>query len=244
MTAPRNDDLAEREVDLARWRRALVALWWIPVAGLVLGAIVGVLFSFRGGTAYKAAALISLGAPVSPGGVADLELRHEPAGCLRRSSARPPRRRPPSTPPGSAPARCAGKVSVAQVGTATGAGATRAAPLISLTVQGHDAKKTQLAANALAARRRRADDSALRRDEDQRRTPRSSRRRTASSHRSASGSLRSTRRVKDSHLAAARPARADQPDRQRRAAPGKPLRPEGDDPAAARVRARTSRARR
>ena len=67
MTAPRTDELAEREVDLARWRRALVALWWLPVAGLVLGAIVGVLFSFRGGTSYKASALISLGQPVSPG---------------------------------------------------------------------------------------------------------------------------------------------------------------------------------
>src|SRR5215813_4068346 len=63
-----NDDLAEREVDLARWRAALAALWWIPVAGLIVGAIVGVLFSFRGGTNYKAAALISLGQPTSPGG--------------------------------------------------------------------------------------------------------------------------------------------------------------------------------
>jgi len=69
MTAPRrNDDLEEREVDLARWRRAIVALWWIPVAGLVIGAIVGVLYSFRGGTNYKASALISLGQPTSPGG--------------------------------------------------------------------------------------------------------------------------------------------------------------------------------
>ena len=62
------DDLDEREVDLARWRRALVTLWWIPIAGLVLGAILGVLFSFRGGTVYKATALISLGQPTSPGG--------------------------------------------------------------------------------------------------------------------------------------------------------------------------------
>ena len=73
MTAPRRtrgtaDDLDEREVDLARWRRALVALWWLPIAGLVLGAILGVLFSFRGGTNYKATALISLGQPTSPGG--------------------------------------------------------------------------------------------------------------------------------------------------------------------------------
>src|SRR5690242_6266952 len=59
---------AEREVDLARWRRAVVALWWLPALGLVLGAIVGVLYSLRGGTNYKATALISLGQPTSPGG--------------------------------------------------------------------------------------------------------------------------------------------------------------------------------
>jgi hypothetical protein len=45
-----------------------------------------------------------------------------------------------------------GKVSVAQVGTATGTGATRATPLISLTVQGAGPKKTAAAANALARR--------------------------------------------------------------------------------------------
>src|SRR5579884_1808684 len=67
MTAAQLD--AEREVDLARWRRAVVALWWLPVGGLVLGAIVGVLYSFRGGAMYKASSLISLGQPVSPGGV-------------------------------------------------------------------------------------------------------------------------------------------------------------------------------
>src|SRR4029078_9665303 len=73
MTPPKGtrgtaDDLDEREVDLGRWRRALVTLWWIPIAGLVLGALLGVLFSFRGGTVYKATALISLGQPTSPGG--------------------------------------------------------------------------------------------------------------------------------------------------------------------------------
>ena len=65
-----NADLdAEREIDLARWRRALTALWWLPVAGLVVGAIVGVVFSLGGSTSYKATSLISLGQPVSPGGV-------------------------------------------------------------------------------------------------------------------------------------------------------------------------------
>jgi len=83
MTAPSTDDLAEREVDLSRWRSALVAFWWIPVAGLVLGAIVGVLFSFRGGTDYKASALISLDVVIG------WRLPQRPSSSSTGSSARP-----------------------------------------------------------------------------------------------------------------------------------------------------------
>jgi uncharacterized protein involved in exopolysaccharide biosynthesis len=151
MTASRNDDLAEREVDLARWRQALVALWWIPVAGLVVGAVLGVLFSLRGSTTYKASALISLGQPVSPGGVVIASFGTNPravALIVSSASAQAAAEHTASLPSGA----LRGKVSVAQVGSATGTGATRATPLISLTVQGGHAKKTQVAANALAAR--------------------------------------------------------------------------------------------
>src|SRR4051794_6598123 len=151
MTAPRPDDLAEREVDLARWRRAVVALWWIPVAGLVAGAIVGVLFSFRGGTSYKASALISLGAPVSPGGVVISSFGTNPravAQIVSSASAQASAEHAASL--GSGALR--GKVSVTQLGSATGTGATRATPLISLSVRGSQARKTEEAANALARR--------------------------------------------------------------------------------------------
>jgi uncharacterized protein involved in exopolysaccharide biosynthesis len=143
------DDLDEREVDLARWRRAVVALWWIPVAGLVVGAIVGVLFAFRGGTTYKAAALISLGQPTSPGGALVNGFGTNPravsqivtsAAAQAQAADRADLR----------PSALRGNVSVAQVGTATGTGATRATPLISLTVNGKRPLNTAAAANALA----------------------------------------------------------------------------------------------
>jgi uncharacterized protein involved in exopolysaccharide biosynthesis len=141
---------AEREVDLARWRRAVVALWWLPVAGLAAGAIVGVLYSFRGGNTYKASALISLGQPTSPGGVLvngfgtnprAISLIVSSADAQAQAAARADMR----------PAALRGHVSVAQVGAVTGAGAARSTPLISLTVTGTRPSTTAAAANALAS---------------------------------------------------------------------------------------------
>jgi hypothetical protein len=150
MTAPRrNDDLVEREVDLARWRRAVVALWWLPVAGLFVGAVVGVLYSFRGGANYKASGLISLGQPTSPGGALVNGFGTNPRAVSQIVSSAAAQ----AQAAGKAdlrPAALRGHVSVAQVGTVTGAGAARTNPLISLTVTGTHSLNTAAAANALA----------------------------------------------------------------------------------------------
>jgi uncharacterized protein involved in exopolysaccharide biosynthesis len=151
MTAPRSDSLDEREVDLARWRRAVVAFWWLPVAGLVLGAIVGLLYSTRGSSTYKAASLISLGQPVSPGGVVIASFGTNPRAVSQIVSSASAQHEAEQA-AGLRDGALRGHVSVAQVGTATGAGAARATPLISLTVRGPNATKTQDAANALAKR--------------------------------------------------------------------------------------------
>jgi uncharacterized protein involved in exopolysaccharide biosynthesis len=154
MTATRRnsgtgDDLDEREVDLARWRRALVALWWIPLAGLLIGAVVGVLFSFRGGTTYKATSLISLGQPTSPGGALVNGFGTNPRAVSQIVSSAAAQAQAANR-ADMRPSALRGHVSVAQVGTVTGAGATRATPLISLTVTGSKPLNTAAAANALA----------------------------------------------------------------------------------------------
>jgi uncharacterized protein involved in exopolysaccharide biosynthesis len=150
MTAARTTDVdAEREVDLARWRRALVALWWIPVAGLIAGAIVGAVYSLRGGSTFKASALISLGQPTSPGGALVNGFGVNPRAVSQIVTSADARARAAAQ-AGLHPEALAGHVAVAQVGTATGAGAGRATPLISLTVNGSQPAKTALAANALA----------------------------------------------------------------------------------------------
>ncbi|HVU77931.1 MAG TPA: hypothetical protein VHC67_10140 [Gaiellaceae bacterium] len=148
MTAPRTEE--EREVDLARWRRALAALWWLPVGGLVLGAIVGVLYSFHGGSNYKATALISLGQPTSPGGALVPSYGTNPRAVSQIVSGA-------STQEYAAnradmrPSALRGHVSVGTVGSA-GAGAARTQPLITLTVTGTHPRNVAVAANVLANR--------------------------------------------------------------------------------------------
>jgi uncharacterized protein involved in exopolysaccharide biosynthesis len=140
---------AEREIDLARWRRALTALWWLPVAGLVLGAIVGLLFTAGGTTSYKATALISLGQPVSPGGVVIASYATNPRAISEITSSASAQDQAAHE-VGIHPGVLRGKVSVGVVGVATGVGAAKTAPLIALSVQGKIGQKTQDAANALA----------------------------------------------------------------------------------------------
>ena len=59
---------AEREVDLrSAWTR-ITEHWWLPLVGLVLGAVLGVLVSVGTGDVYRAEALIYLGQPFTPAG--------------------------------------------------------------------------------------------------------------------------------------------------------------------------------
>ena len=139
----------EREVDLGRWRSAIAARWWLSVAGLVAGAILGLGVSVGGSQVYRAQALVSLGQPFTPGGSAPVTsfatnpravseiVRSETA--LKQAAAAA----------GLHVGALRGKVSTGQVGTGTGA-AARNVPLITVTVTGTRPAKTQKAANELA----------------------------------------------------------------------------------------------
>ena len=59
---------AEREIDLSRWRDALVNRWWLVAAGLVAGILVGGVYSLSGGSVWEASVLLSPGQAFSPNG--------------------------------------------------------------------------------------------------------------------------------------------------------------------------------
>src|SRR4029077_12962062 len=115
----------ERDIDLARWGRALVALWWLPVAGLIIGAILGTLLSFRGSTNYKATALISLGQPLSPGGSLVNGFGTNPLAVQQIVSSAEAQEQAANR-VGTRATTLRGNVSVMQVGVPPGSGAGRA----------------------------------------------------------------------------------------------------------------------
>lgn len=147
MTAPTRE---EQEVDFRRYGGMLAARWWLVVAGLVVGLFVGYLLALGGGSIWKAEALISLGQPYTPGGGSPVNsFATNPRAVteiVRSESAL----RQAARAAGLHVGALRGKVSSGQVGNATGAGAGRAAPLISLAVQGAKPAKVEQAAKALA----------------------------------------------------------------------------------------------
>jgi len=67
------DPEAEQEVDFARYGRLLAVRWWLPAAGLVIGAVIGYAVSLGGSQAYNASATVYLGQPYSPNGGSPLQ---------------------------------------------------------------------------------------------------------------------------------------------------------------------------
>jgi hypothetical protein len=64
---------AEREVDLGRYLDSLVARWWLPLLGLVVGVVIGYLLALGGKDVYRAQATVYVGTPFGPNGTAAVQ---------------------------------------------------------------------------------------------------------------------------------------------------------------------------
>jgi hypothetical protein len=77
---PLPDVDAEEELELGRYWNALVTRWWLPLAGLVAGIVLGYLLSLGGHQVYEAKSTIYLGQPLSPQGTSQIQsLSNNPA---------------------------------------------------------------------------------------------------------------------------------------------------------------------
>ncbi len=147
MTAVTDAD-AEREIDLGRWKQAAVERWWLVAAGLVAGVVVGALLSLAGGSVYQASVLIAPGQAFSPNGAPVLNYLSSPRGIndlvTSESTLKAAAQRAHVS-----VTKLRGHVSTQTVLTGAGNVASRGAVLIKITVQLHQAKKAEDAADAL-----------------------------------------------------------------------------------------------
>ena len=140
---------AEREVDLqSAWSR-IAARWWLPVVGLLLGAILGVLVSVGSGDVYRAETLIYLGQPFTPAGggqLQSLQTNPKTVSEIVRSEAAI---RTAAAAAGMRPGALRGNVTSTAVVQA-GQVARNFTPLVQIEVRGPTKVKAEKASNSFA----------------------------------------------------------------------------------------------
>jgi hypothetical protein len=149
----REPDLdAEQEVDLGRYWHAIAARWWLPLAGLLVGALVGYLISLGGGQVWKASSTVYVGASYSVIGGALLQgpqANPSTVGTIARAESSIERA---AVQAGMRANELRGNVSTQTISTGVGANIVRTTgnPLVRITVEAPTRRKAQAAANALA----------------------------------------------------------------------------------------------
>lgn len=63
----------EEELDLREYGRTVGARWWLVLAAIVLGALIGWLLAVGGGDVWRARTTIYLGQPIAPSGEAQIQ---------------------------------------------------------------------------------------------------------------------------------------------------------------------------
>src|SRR3954469_6264450 len=148
MSAP-FDPEAEQEVDFGRYWRLFGNRWWVPVAGLVIGAVVGYLIALGGNQVFKATATLYLGQPYSASGTQQLQgAQTNPSTVKQIAHA--------ESVVALAASQCKTKPSLFRGGISTQSIAGNIAkngqtPLVALTVQSKKRKVAACTANAIAA---------------------------------------------------------------------------------------------
>ena len=146
------DTEAEQEVDLGRYWSAIVARWWLPLVGLVVGAVIGYLISLGGNQVWNASSTVYLGASYSIIGgnlLQGPQANPSTVGTIARAQDSIAQA---AAQAGMRPDDLRGNISTQSISTGAGASTLRvtANPLVRLTVQASTRRKAQVAANTLA----------------------------------------------------------------------------------------------
>lgn len=143
------DPDTEREIDLSGWKDSLARRWWIVLAGVAGGILLGAVYSLSGGSVHEASVLIAPGQVFNQGGGRILTYQSSPKGinaivtdpsAIKRAAAI-----------AHMPiAQLRNHVRTETVATGAGNAAQTGAQLVRITVTGHKPRRIEQAADALA----------------------------------------------------------------------------------------------
>jgi hypothetical protein len=140
----------EQEVDLSSAWQRLKLRWWLPIGGLVVGAVVGIALALAGGSVWRAQTIVYLGQPFAPlggGQIQSLATNPRTVGEIIRSEAALENASDASGIPVS---RLRSAISTREL---LAAGQLRGInPLMEIAVKGSGKRRVELAADALADR--------------------------------------------------------------------------------------------
>ena len=141
---------AEQEVELGRYWSAIVARWWLPIVGIVAGAIVGILVQVGSSQTWTATAVVYLGQPFGPGGSSPVSAAPTSLGLVSNLATSDSTIKTVAATVGLRQGQLRGHISTKPILGVTGTKVGTPAPLLDITVQGRPAKKIAAAAKALA----------------------------------------------------------------------------------------------
>ena len=153
---PKRDDRlpdvdAEEELELGRYWDALLARWWLPIAGLVVGIVLGYLLSLGGGQVYQAKSTVYLGQPLNPTGTGQIQSLATNPSTVKQVVLSPYWQHVAEQQAGLANGSLRGHVSTQAVaGVAAALGRVGQNPLVNIVVTGKKRAKIARAADALA----------------------------------------------------------------------------------------------
>ncbi|MFO7571615.1 MAG: hypothetical protein R6W48_03340 [Gaiellaceae bacterium] len=140
----------EQEVDLASAWQRLTLRWWLPVGGLVVGAVVGIVLALSSGSVWRADTIVYLGQPFAAlggGQIQSLATNPRTVGEIARSESV---LQAISKETGIPVAKLRSSVSTRELLTAGQARGIN--PLMEIAVKGTQPRRLEQAADALAER--------------------------------------------------------------------------------------------
>lgn len=140
----------EQEVDLSSAWQRIKLRWWLPVGGLVAGAVIGLVLALSGGSVWRAETIVYLGQPFAPlggGQIQSLATNPRTVGEIVRSESALQAASETSGIPVSSLRSSISTRELLAAGQVRGIN-----PLIEIAVKGSTRDKAEQAADALATR--------------------------------------------------------------------------------------------